>query len=143
MTGIYKITNLFNGKSYIGQAVDIKRRWTEHKSHSFLPDHISYNYAIHRAIRKYGIESFSFEVLEECSESTLNEREIFWIVKFNTQQEGYNMTSGGDSTANNWDRRVEQYSLKGEYIKTFSAIRAAARETGVDHAAIGRCCNKK
>jgi len=53
------------------------------------------------------------------------------------------MTSGGDSTANNWDRRVEQYSLKGEYIKTFSAIRAAARETGVDHAAIGRCCNKK
>jgi len=85
MTGIYKITNLFNGKSYIGQAVDIKRRWTEHKSHSFLPDHISYNYAIHRAIRKYGIESFSFEVLEECSESTLNEREIFWIVKFNTQ----------------------------------------------------------
>lgn len=143
MTGIYKITNIINGKVYVGQAVDIKRRWQEHCSHSFSPTHISYNHTIHRAIRKYGIENFTFEVLEECAETLLNEKEIYWIAKLNSKQNGYNMTDGGDSTANNWDRRVEQYSLKGEYIATYSAIRLAARSTGIDHAAIGRCCNNK
>ena len=143
MIGIYKITNLINQKVYVGQAVDIKRRWSEHKSHSFSPKHLSYNYAIHRAIRKYGIENFAFEVLEECSESQLNKKEIYWIDRFNSKEAGYNMTEGGDTTANNWDRRVCQYSLEGKYLKTFSAIRAAARETGIDHATIGRCCNRK
>lgn len=143
MVGIYKITNTVNGKVYVGQAVDIKRRWQEHSSHSFSPTHISYNHTIHRAIRKYGIENFTFEVLEECAEALLNEKEIYWIAKLNSKQNGYNMTDGGDSTTNNWDRRVEQYSLKGEYIATYSAIRLAARSTGVDHAAIGRCCNNK
>lgn len=143
MTGIYKITNSINGKVYVGQAVDIKRRWQEHNSHSFSPTHSSYNHTIHRAIRKYGIENFIFEVLEECSETLLNEKEIYWIAKLNSKQNGYNMTDGGDSTANNWDRRVEQYSLKGEYLATYSAIRLAARKTGIDHATIGRCCNGK
>lgn len=109
----------------------------------FLPTHTSYNHTIHQAIRKYGIENFAFEVLEECAEALLNEREIYWIAKLNSKQNGYNMTDGGDSTANNWDRRVEQYSLKGEYIATYPAIRLAARSTGIDHAAIGRCCNNK
>ena len=109
----------------------------------FLPTHTSYNHTIHQAIRKYGIENFAFEVLEECAEALLNEREIYWIAKLNSKQNGYNMTDGGDSTTNNWDRRVEQYSLKGEYIATYPAIRLAARSTGIDHAAIGRCCNNK
>ena len=143
MIGIYKITNLQNNKVYIGQAVDIKRRWCEHESHSFNPKHLSYNYAIHCAIRKYGIKNFSFEVLEECEENQLNEREIYWISKFNSKIDGYNMTDGGDTSANGWDRKVNQYTLDGEYIKSFDAIRLAARKTGIDHAAIGRCCNKK
>lgn len=143
MTGIYKITNLQNGKIYIGQAVDINRRWSEHKSHSFSPKHVSYNFAIHRAIRKYGIESFSFEVLEECDENQLNEREIYWIQKFNSKNCGYNMTDGGDTCANGINRKVCQYSLDGKFLASFSAIRLAARETGVDHAAIGRCCNRE
>lgn len=132
MTGIYKITNLQNGKIYIGQAVDINRRWSEHKSHSFSPNHISYNFAIHRAIRKYGIKGFSFEVLEECDESQLNEREIYWIQKFDSKNCGYNMTDGGDTCANGINRRVCQYSLDGRFLASFNAIRAAARETGVD-----------
>ena len=143
MVGIYKITNNVNGKVYVGQAIDIKRRWQEHRSHSFLPSHISYNYAIHRAIRKYGINNFDFKILEECEETELNEREKYWITTLKSQEDGYNMTQGGDTTANYWDRRVEQYSLKGEYLATYSAIRLAARKTGIDHATIGRCCNGK
>lgn len=50
MTGIYKITNTINGKIYVGQAVDIKRRWQEHGSHSFSPTHTSYNHTIHRVL---------------------------------------------------------------------------------------------
>ena len=128
---------------FVGQAIDIKRRWQEHRSHSFLPSHISYNYAIHRAIRKYGINNFDFKILEECDETELNEREKYWITTLKSQEDGYNMTQGGDTTANYWDRRVEQYSLKGEYLATYSAIRLAARKTGIDHATIGRCCNGK
>lgn len=59
--------------------MDIKRRLSEHKSYSFNPNHNSYNYAIHRAIRKYGIENFSFEIIEECSIEQLDEREKYWI----------------------------------------------------------------
>ena len=51
----------------------------------------------HRAIRKYGIDDFKKEILEECNDLfLLKEREIFWIEKFNSFENGYNMTSGGD-----------------------------------------------
>lgn len=143
MIGIYKIVNKINNKVYVGQAVDIKRRLSEHKSYSFNPNHNSYNYAIHRAIRKYGIENFSFEIIEECSIEQLDEREKYWIKQLNSQQLGYNMTEGGDTTANHWDREINQYTLEGKYLKTYAAIRQAARETGIDHALIGRCCNHK
>jgi transposase len=48
------------------------------------------------AMRKYGRENFSFQILEECPEEQLAEREIYWIEKLNTYKEGYNETRGGD-----------------------------------------------
>ena len=74
MIGIYKITNLKNGKSYIGQSVHIERRWSEH----CIPSSKS---LIGKAIQKYGKENFSFQVLEECSVELLNEKEEFYIKK--------------------------------------------------------------
>lgn len=62
MTGIYKITNLVNGKMYIGQAVDIEERWIRHKRDW----KIDKTKVLYKAIRKYGIENFSFEIIEEC-----------------------------------------------------------------------------
>lgn len=94
--GIYKITNLINYKSYIGQSVDINYRFNNHKSESFNPKSNAYNTAIHRAIRKYGIESFSFEIIEECSPELLSEREIYWIDYYNSYGDGYNLTKGGE-----------------------------------------------
>ena len=64
--GIYKIENIVNGKVYIGQSTDIFYRIMNHKSETFNPNSTSYNSPIHRAIRKYGIERFTFEIIDFC-----------------------------------------------------------------------------
>ena len=86
MVGIYKITNKINGKSYIGQSVDIKRRFMEHRTPRGQAT------SIKLAIKKYGKDNFSFEVLEECSPDALDEREIWWISELKPE---YNRTAGG------------------------------------------------
>ena len=91
MVGIYKITNQINNKAYIGQSIHIEERWKEHERDSNTIDTLLY-----RAMRKYGFDNFSFEVLEECPEAKLNEREIYWIKFFDTFENGYNLTMGGD-----------------------------------------------
>lgn len=65
--GIYKITNKINGNSYIGQSIDIENRWYKHEWASKSSKSREYNYSIHKAMRKYGIENFSFEIIEECN----------------------------------------------------------------------------
>ena len=64
MIGIYKITNKLNNKSYIGQTIDIERRWRSHKTEPFNPNSDAYNTLFYRAIRKYGIDSFIFEIID-------------------------------------------------------------------------------
>ena len=59
---IYKITNLINGKIYVGKSKNPKVRWRQHKSHSKKR-----NTKLYYAMRKYGIENFIFEVLEELA----------------------------------------------------------------------------
>lgn len=86
ITGIYKITNLINNHIYIGQSVDIKRRFREHKGGGIL--------VVDKAIKKYGVENFSFEVLEECDSSRLDEREEYWIAFYDSYRMGYNCTYG-------------------------------------------------
>lgn len=98
MIGIYKITNILNGHSYIGQSVNIEKRWIKEKSSAFNKNDIAYNYPLSKALRKYGVENFIFEVIEECSSEILNDREKFWINYYNTFYNGYNQTLGGDST---------------------------------------------
>lgn len=99
MVGIYKITNKINGKVYIGQSKYIERRWNRHRSAAFNPNDHNYNIHLYRAIRKYGLENFSFEVLEECKVEELNEKEVYYIKLYNSFFEGYNLTLGGDSSA--------------------------------------------
>ena len=100
MIGIYKITNIINGKSYIGQSVNIKRRLNAHKSSAFNKNSRNYNSPLYRAIRKYGIENFKFDILEECNESELDEKEIFYISKYQTHSKnGYNQDDGGNQAA--------------------------------------------
>ncbi|MBD3878755.1 MAG: GIY-YIG nuclease family protein [Quinella sp. 1Q5] len=86
---IYKITNTLNGKPYVGKT----KRSTEVR----FKEHVKEKTYIGKAMRKYGIESFTVEVLEECPVEKLNEREIFWIATLGSKApNGYNLTDGGD-----------------------------------------------
>lgn len=99
MTGIYKITNSVNGKSYIGQSININKRVKEHFYKASCPKDISYFSILHEAIRKYGEEKFYIEVVEECDYEKLDELERYYIKKFNTlTPNGYNILSGGQQT---------------------------------------------
>lgn len=68
MIGVYKITNKLNGDCYVGSSKDIGKRW---KRHIYLHESKGrhHEYFIYRAMRKYGIENFEFEVLETCEDS--------------------------------------------------------------------------
>jgi DNA-binding protein H-NS len=96
MVGIYKITNNINQHCYIGQSKHIKRRWNEHKNAAFNEADKSYDYPLYRSFRKYGLENFTFEVIEECSIEELNEKEIYWIDYYKPV---YNQTLGGDAAS--------------------------------------------
>jgi group I intron endonuclease len=96
---IYKITNNLNGKSYIGQTVQsMRRRKSEHLYR--MANQPERNHKLYMALRKYGMESFTWEVLESCQTvEELNEREKYYINAFNTYNRGYNMTEGGDTVS--------------------------------------------
>lgn len=98
--GIYKITNLINGHSYIGQSICIEERWKREKTRAFQPTQHDYNSLLGQAFRKYGLENFKFEILEECSQIELNTREQYYINKYNTYFNGYNQTIGGQQNGN-------------------------------------------
>ena len=125
MCGIYVITNNINNKKYIGKSFDVNRRLRHHQIDTFNPNSAEYNSVIHRAIRKHGIENFSFNVLELCDENDLDSREMYWINKYETYGKGYNMTLGGQGAPlidrrliyNLWDegKSIGQIS---EFVKT-------------------------
>lgn len=94
---VYQITNTVNGKLYIGITQNIERRWKEHRK-VLLESNKEYNKVLYRAIRKYGIENFKFEVLfDNLDISEAESTEIMLIKELNTlsHNNGYNVTTGG------------------------------------------------
>lgn len=96
MGTIYLITNKLNGKQYVGQTTrTVEQRIKEHIQEAQNSCRRR-NLHLYNAIRKYGVENFSFEVLEtNLNESELDEYEIKYIKKYNTLKNGYNNTIGG------------------------------------------------
>ena len=92
-TGIYRITNLLDGKCYVGQSVDIAERFRQHIKCGLGID--TPNNILYKAMLQDGVENFAFEVLEECERSQLNTQEIYWIDYYKSQNFGYNMNKGG------------------------------------------------
>ncbi len=94
---IYTITNKINDKQYVGQTINPGKRWRQHRN-----DDIHYDIVLGRVFRKYGVENFEFNIIEECANEQMSERERFWIRELHTcvndpYCNGYNMTYGGES----------------------------------------------
>lgn len=91
--GIYKITSLDTGAAYVGQSVDIRERWRQHIK-TALSSAPATN-ILYQAMKKYGPENFTFEILEEVPKNKLNEREVYWIDFYDLKERGMNKTRGG------------------------------------------------
>ena len=154
LTGIYMLTCKVNGKRYIGQSINIKRRLVEHeKGKSGAP-------IISKAIAKYGWENFENEVLEECTKEELNEREIYYIAKYSPE---YNLARGGDgptgckispevraklskATQKQWQSPEQQSLFKKPVIcietgEIFESVKSAAAKAGVTHSCVSMALN--
>lgn len=133
---IYKIQNILNNKVYIGQTVKApQKRFQQHKN-NFNKPYFS-QIVLYKAFKKYGIENFSFEVIEKIENEKLDEREKFWINYYDSYFDGYNSTLGG--------RLVELYNwdiddIIDKYFELKSA-RKVANEIGCDHSTIDHILN--
>lgn len=91
---IYKITNIVNGKIYIGCTIhSLKRRFSEHL---YRCEKTDINTKLYNSIRKYGIESFKIELIEECDLNVIYETEKKYIELYDTFNNGLNSTFGGE-----------------------------------------------
>lgn len=88
--GIYKFQNNITNEVYIGQSVELEARYIRHKR-----DWLNGTTDFYQAIQQYGWDCFSYEVIEYCDISELNEREQYWIKYYDSYYNGYNMNKGG------------------------------------------------
>lgn len=165
--GIYKITNIINGKCYIGQSIYLKKRLKRHLSYKSHKD----NLALYKAFNKYGVDKFTIEILEtidteKCDniKSELDKLEIFYIKKYNSYNSGYNQTFGGDAgiagykfteeqldkvskhsklCAPNFYKPVYLKSIINSNIKMYISECHATEDMKCSHSQISKVCNRK
>ena len=89
-TGIYKITNIKDGRIYIGQAVDLAARWKQHIKRALGAEPVTQN-KLYPAMAEQGVWNFTFEVVEICKKDQLNEREQYYQDFFNAKEFGYSI----------------------------------------------------
>ena len=113
MLCIYCMTNKINGKKYIGQTNNFRRRMTQHKNDSQNPNAREYSTAIGAAIRKYGWENFENKIIFEANDDEkdlINEEEIYYIEYYNTfHGDGYNSAPGGQY---GFDNRIYESKVR-------------------------------
>lgn len=134
MMCIYLRTNKINGKQYVGQTVDMKRRdyqWYNVKA--FYAGKI-----INSARKKYGIENFKTDILRECqTQDELNEWEIYYIKKLGTKiPNGYNLTDGGDGISG-YEMTEEHKRRIGEAHKGIKPSEETRKKISESHKGIG------
>jgi len=89
-TGIYRITNCSTSMCYVGQAVDIADRWRQHIKRALGAEPRTQN-KLYPAMYKEGLENFTFEIIEECEQSKLNDREDYWQDFYKAKEYGYSI----------------------------------------------------
>ena len=118
---IYKITCKNTNKIYIGKTEStVDDRWKSHCRAAFLKSHGDYNFPFHRAIRKYGMENFIIEIIDnEENPEQLKEKERYWINFYNSYYDGYNSTLGGDGNCRyDYDEIVNYYLQNGNSVSS-------------------------
>lgn len=91
--GIYKITNLENGKCYVGQSANVPERWRQHIKRGVGAEPVTQN-KLYPAMKEIGVENFMFELLEECKANELTSREKYWTDFYEAQTYGYTVKKG-------------------------------------------------
>ena len=123
---IYKIINNINDKVYIGQTQrSIQERWKEHLKES---NSTRVNHPIYRAMRKYGNEHFNIVEIEQIDNDLLNQREQYWIEQYNSYNNGYNATLGGDGKRTDYTE-IYQLWQEGKLINEIASITSRKRDT--------------
>ena len=89
-TGIYKITSLIDGKCYVGQSTDVAERWKQHIKRGIGADTPTRN-KLYPVMLAIGVENFTFELLEECTTSELNDKEDYWQKVYHAIDFGYSI----------------------------------------------------
>ena len=151
MTGIiYRAYCVKTNKSYIGQTQrKLQERITQHKSESFNEESPGYLYHFHRAIRKYGFDSFQWEILEtvDCDKASnlqelLNYLETKYITMYDSYHNGYNSTSGGKQSSSIIPKEIWMYLGSGDKIGKFSSAREIEQIYGISRSVIYNICNR-
>ena len=107
VSGVYKITNMITGDFYIGSSKDVKRRWTTHKCQSKWNEYP--NNPMYLDMKKYGVDKFDFQILEEVEVDSLKVTEQQFIETLKPTYNNYR--------ANGWDIERRKEAQK-EYKKT-------------------------
>lgn len=129
------IKNKLNNKVYIGQSINIERRWVAHRSFGFNEnnkDKKAYHSYLYRSFRKYGLDNFEFLILEECSKEELDYKEAYYINYYKSYKSnfGYNLTTiinKSNYNSKNWNdenfkelkKMLRNFDLPIKYIADF------------------------
>ena len=133
--GIYKIENLADKKVYIGSSLNLSDR--EYKHFWMLKRGVHDNQHLQNSYDKFGSDSFKFNILEECDELFLIDRENHYINQYqsNSQRFGYNMASVNEFRRNTYNDEVKDKLSKFNLLKNGNFIKFSLTniETGVEH----------
>lgn len=128
---IYKIVNDINNKIYVGQTINsIEERFKEHKNDSKRRK--TEQRPLYRAMNKYGTEHFHIELIEECENDKLQEREIYWIAYYRGYEDGYNATHGGDGRTLYDHEAIKQELLKNPRPKQVAEKFGCCKDIVID-----------
>jgi group I intron endonuclease len=137
---IYKIENIKNNRIYIGQTLDFKTRFREHRNQCHENRHI-----LNDSIN-YTIDDFKFDILCTCdNQNDADDREIYYISEYHSYktEHGYNLTKGGKGLIIRETKIVYKVDLNFNVISKYDSIRESARENNMDASNIYRCCINK